>query len=658
MISPPLRIKKSLTSLDIAVLVNELRDCLTNARIDNIYSVGKKAALYKIRKRSGEIIHLYIEAGVRVNLTKHPQKSELGGRVPIFRRFIRDAKILDVKQRSFERIMIFELTRASKTMDLIVELMPRGVAAVIDKASGKILISDKDLALKDREIRAGKHYSFPPAFDDPRNMSVEVWKSRISIGKDLARGLIKGLGIPPEVVNEVIEKEKRAKPPDEITLEELTNIRNNILSFIDRVLRNPKPVIIECGDAPVSFHPFIPSNIPEGCTVHNYSSMNEAVDEFFTLLEKASVKKPTKEAEAAEARISKTLRKAEEELKKHLELLEKVRKQVLIFETRYAEIESLWECVSRVVRSKGWDAVREYCSINSYLPSRGEFTVSLGDMDLQLTILKSVHEQYIELRKRLAALERKVEKAKESINEIKKKLKETQEKIMLEKRLKPVAKKVEWYTQYHWLKTTNGFLAIGGRDAQQNEKVVRKYLSDNDIFVHAEVHGASAFVIKCDGRIPSETDLKEVATMAVSYSKAWKSGVGALDAFWVWGRQVSKSPPPGQYLPKGSFMIYGKRNFIKGVELKVSIGIKVVNDSYYEVVAGPEHLLEADDGVVAYITVIPGEKKQQEIAKELMEILRETPYKFVGLQDTDIAVRIPGLSRVLSKSTRKRLREV
>lgn len=658
MSSPPLRIKKSLTSLDIAVLVNELKDNLTDARIDNIYSVGKKAALYKIRERGGEITHLYIEAGVRVNLTKHPQKSELGGRIPIFRRFIRDARILDVKQHNFERIMIFELTRASKIMDLIVELMPRGVTAVIDKVSGKILISDRDLALKDREIRAGKHYSFPPAFDDPRNMGIEEWMTRISVGKDLARGLIKGLGIPPEVVNEVIEEKMRAKSPNEVTLEELTNVRDSILSFIDRVLRDPKPVIIECSDAPVSFHPFIPSNIPEGCTTRSFSSMNEVVDEFFTLLERASVRKPSKDAEAEEARISKTLMKAEEELKKHLELLENVRKQVQVFETRYAELESVWECVSRVVRGKGWEAVKDYCGISSYLPSRGEFTVRVGDMDLRLIILKSVREQYIELKKRLAALEKKVKKAKESIDEIKKKLEETQEKIMLEKKLKPIAKKVEWYTQYHWLRTTNGFLAIGGRDAQQNEKVVRKYLGDNDIFVHAEVHGASAFVIKCGGRTPSETDLREVATMAVSYSKAWKSGVGALDAFWVWGKQVSKSPPPGQYLPKGSFMIYGKKNFVKGVELKVSIGIRIIDDSYYEIVAGPEHLLENDDKVVAYITVIPGEKKQQDIAKELMEILKETPYRYIGLQDTDITVRIPGPSRVLSKSTRKRMREV
>jgi predicted ribosome quality control (RQC) complex YloA/Tae2 family protein len=32
---------------------------------------------------------------------------------------------------------------------------------------------------------------------------------------------------------------------------------------------------------------------------------------------------------------------------------------------------------------------------------------------------------------------------------------------------------------------------IGGRDQQQNEIVVKKYLKDGDLYVHADLHGVN-----------------------------------------------------------------------------------------------------------------------------------------------------------------------
>ncbi len=37
---------------------------------------------------------------------------------------------------------------------------------------------------------------------------------------------------------------------------------------------------------------------------------------------------------------------------------------------------------------------------------------------------------------------------------------------------------------------------LGGRDASQNEELVKKYMGGQDLFVHADVHGASVVIVK------------------------------------------------------------------------------------------------------------------------------------------------------------------
>ena len=37
---------------------------------------------------------------------------------------------------------------------------------------------------------------------------------------------------------------------------------------------------------------------------------------------------------------------------------------------------------------------------------------------------------------------------------------------------------------------------ISGRDVQQNEMIVKKYMSKTDIYVHAQIHGASSTIVK------------------------------------------------------------------------------------------------------------------------------------------------------------------
>lgn len=87
---------------------------------------------------------------------------------------------------------------------------------------------------------------------------------------------------------------------------------------------------------------------------------------------------------------------------------------------------------------------------------------------------------------------------------------------------------------------------MAGRDAQQNELLVKRYLRAGDIYVHAEIQGAASVIIRNRGNVlskdlavfvPPPRTLNEAGTMAISYSSAWEAKV-VINAWWVRDDQV------------------------------------------------------------------------------------------------------------------------
>src|SRR6188472_4729811 len=147
----------------------------------------------------------------------------------------------------------------------------------------------------------------------------------------------------------------------------------------------------------------------------------------------------------------------------------------------------------------------------------------------------------------------------------------------------------EWYERYRWFITSDGLLAIGGRDSSSNSVVIRKHLTERDIVFHAEVYGSPFFIIKNFNNTGEmmEASLQQVAQATVSFSRAWKDGLFSADAYWVMPNQIKKGAPTGQFLPKGSFVIEGKRNYMKGIGIRLAIGIVQFNDNRYALICGP-----------------------------------------------------------------------
>jgi predicted ribosome quality control (RQC) complex YloA/Tae2 family protein len=172
-----------------------------------------------------------------------------------------------------------------------------------------------------------------------------------------------------------------------------------------------------------------------------------------------------------------------------------------------------------------------------------------------------------------------------------------------------------WYERYRWFVTTDGHLVIGGRDASSNSAVIRKHMTENDIVFHAEIHGSPFFLVKNARNLDSGNFIDETAQATISFSRAWKDGLSSGDAYWVFPNQVKKGAPTGQYLPKGSFVIEGKRNFCKGVELKLSIGLIQIENNRYTIVCGPSNAIRRRSLVFA--SLLTGGSDPMNLAKKV-----------------------------------------
>jgi predicted ribosome quality control (RQC) complex YloA/Tae2 family protein len=135
--------------------------------------------------------------------------------------------------------------------------------------------------------------------------------------------------------------------------------------------------------------------------------------------------------------------------------------------------------------------------------------------------------------------------------------------------LKNVVRKVFWFEKFIWFITSENYLVIGGRNMQQNEALVKRYMDKTDLFMHSELHGASVCIVKNpSGNAVSELSLNEAASFAMCFTKSWEHKT-LNTVYWVFAHQVSKTPPTGMFIQTGSFIIRGKRNFISPQKMEL-----------------------------------------------------------------------------------------
>lgn len=174
----------------------------------------------------------------------------------------------------------------------------------------------------------------------------------------------------------------------------------------------------------------------------------------------------------------------------------------------------------------------------------------------------------------------------------------------------------EWYEKFRWFTSSEGFLCIGGRDATTNEIIIKKHTDSNDLVFHTELAGSPFFVIKSSSHegVIGPATIEEAAIATAGYSRAWKAGLQSVDVYYVKPEQVSKEARAGEYLTKGAFMVYGKKNPVP-VRLGLSVGVT----STGKIMGGPAAAVSASCG--KYVKLVQGDSKPSDAAKKIAKIL-------------------------------------
>jgi len=643
-------LKETMTSFDIAAVVQEINAIVKDTFIDNIYQINPLTLVFNLRKPSQTPVNLLTEAGKRFHTTSYlitkPPKP------PAFcmaiRKYLKNGKIIEVKQHEFERIIIIKVRAKEGDFQLICELFGEGNVILVNQQN-QILHALAYKRMRDRNILRNEIFQYPPkSGKNPLKLSREEFDEIRVIEKlEIVRGLTQFLGIGGLYAEEIllradIDKNTLCQSLSSRQMDEIFNQLNNILSLITTRKTEPRIIVDEKGEstdvAPIQLKKY------DGYKQRKYEAFNEAIDEYYA---EASLKEKevsgSKELERELGKLERILqnqRRTVEDLKKKIELNKKIGD--LIY-AHFGELQFLLQGIVDAKKSgKSWEQIVSDVERNkqsgrspatffhSLQPKGLILNVSLDNqifaLNFRHTIQDNAANYYAEAKK----AENKLDGATEALQKTQHKIEELklQWTIQMKETQKPLlkARKRAWYEKFRWFNSSESFLVIGGRDAITNEILIKKYMEPNDIVFHADIVGAPFVLIKAEGKTPTEQTLRESAQFAASYSRAWKEMPETVDAYWVKPEQVSKSPPSGQYVQKGAFIINGTKNYIRNIPLQIAMGIKS-EEEYVKVIGGPVEAIAKQAN--AYVRIVPGKLTSSKLAKQIRFLLAKKAPDFL-----------------------------
>ena len=634
-------LKETMTSFDIVAVIQEINTLIKDTFIDNIYQTNAVTLMLNLRKPSQTPVNLLIEAGKRFHLTSYiiSKPSKPPAFCMALRKYLRNGKISEVRQHGFERIIMLEVKAREGDFQLICELFGEG-NIILTNQQNQILHALTYKRMRDRNILRNETFQFPPpSGKNPLKLSHGEFDKIRDAGKlEVVKGLTQFLGIGGFYAEEIllradIDKNTLCQSLTNQQIDEAFNQLNDVLSLTTSGKTEPRIIIDEKGESidvtPLQLKKY------DGYSQRRYETFNEAVDEYYAeaaLREKEI--RGSKELEKELGKLERILQnqqKTVEDLSKKIELNKKIGD--LIY-AHFGELQFLFqEIVEARKNGKSWEQIifdvekdksghLPAAYFHSLQPKGLILSVSLDNQIFTLNLRHSIQENAANYYAGAKKAEKKLEGANDALQETQHKIEELKQywATRMKETQKPLIKagKKAWYEKFRWFNSSDGFLVIGGRDAITNEILVKKYMEPQDIVFHADIVGAPFVIIKAEGKTPTEQTLMESAQFAASYSRAWKGTSGAVDVYWVKPEQVSKSPPSGQYIPKGAFVIKGTKNYIRNIPLQIALGIKT-EEEHLRVIGGPvEAITKQTD---AYVKIVPGKLTSSKLAKQIRFLL-------------------------------------
>ena len=628
---------KNMSNVDVFAICHELKELLKGARVDKAFQPTKDTVILRFHVSGTGRVDVAFQAGRRIHTTQYPLPNpKIPPNFPmLLRKYIKGGTVEDIRQYNFDRIVEFHIAKEQK-FTLVAELFAKGNIILLNE-EGNIILPLKRKLWSDRKISSKEEYKYPPKRGiNPLEVQKEELKdvfmnSDSDVIRTLARSGLGGIYAEEIILRSNVQKDQSAADlPDE----DIDTIYNAIYELFEPLrTSNFNPQIVSDGKEDV-----LPIDLKfyENYKKETFETYNEAADEFFSSKVREDIKNEYEGIWGAEVKkFEKRLKIQEDTLKKFYKTIEESQKKGELLYANYAKVQNILDIIKNAREKYSWNEIAsklkqakkqglEDADIIESLDKLGNLTLKIEDKTILIDATKEIpentevyYEKAKKAKRKINGVNIAIEKTKKEIEKAKDKKEIEMERVSLPQ--KRVKKELKWYEKLRWFLSSDGFMVIGGRDANTNEMVVKKYMENNDIYLHSDIHGAPSVVIKSEGKEIPETTIDEAASFAASFSSAWTKGFGSQDVYWVRPDQVSKTPQSGEFVAKGAFIIRGSRNYIRAATLLIAVGL--VDYDGERIMAGPlDAVKKYTDN---YVIIKPGYTKKEALAREILRKIDE-----------------------------------
>ncbi len=554
----------TLSGIELRYLVNDISKKIDGCYVSNIYGITKDSLLFKFHHpEKSDVLLMLSTFGIWITKVKI-EPIEPNKLLKHLRNNLLRFKLKEVKQIGTERIVYLTLSYFEKEFVIVVELFSDGNIIICNNEM-KILALSHSINVRHRQLRVGSQYVQPPLDNlDILNMTEKDFEPIRSTSIAVAKWIGKTLGLPRKYIEEItrLAKVESKKKGEDVSNEEIKRLFDSATQIVNNVVSGKHdPEIVRNDEMYVN---------PISLGGENSEKVTSFMDGLDTVFTESIVAK------------GKTIQSSS--FTKGISSMDDSKITALLKKNN-----------SEIVKEKGITYLKVgdekiKIDLNSSLPTTA--SALFNESKKQKAAIGSIEKLLRKTENELEKVVKKGESAKQvSVTQVRKK---------------------NWFERYRWFYTTDGVLAIGGRDSSSNSAIIRKHLQKNDKVFHAEMSGSPFFLLKGDDAA-TPASLTEVAHATVCFSKVWKEAFYGSSAYWVNPDQVKKGAPSGQSMAKGSFMIEGQRNFVKISSLKMCVAI-IKHEESYLLTCGPPSL---KDTAVCYAMIEPTGQDMPDVAKRI-----------------------------------------
>ena len=517
----------TLAGIELRYLITEMNKQVKDYYVSNIYGVSRSSILFKLHHaEKPDLLIMFSTFGLWVTGIKINQMEE-NRLIKRLRNDLLRSKISEIKQLGSERIVYMTFSGFDQEFILVGEFFGDGNIILCNKDM-KILSLLHSIDVRHRKLAVGLNYVPPPSSGlDILQVTKENIEEIKTSSAPVVRWIGRTLGLPGKYAEEIvrISNLNPEKLGNALSDKEVEDIFHATKRLIDKVTTGDHDAYIIRDTKSSDVIPVALGDMSQRTNVSKVPSFMEGLDTLFSenLLEQGKSSQST----TANQKIVELEHKLEEQ-----------NKAILLVKERSSSISSVAKALLDIsytgITSIEDPAIQPLLNNYNSQTAResGIFLINVNGEKIKVDTTSSIQAiastLFNESKKQMRAtdtinLEKK--KTEKSLELVKKQASVAQNSIVF-----AVQKKKEWFERYRWFITTDGHLAIGGRDSSSNSAVIRKHLNKNDMVFHAEIVGSPFFLL----RECTENDLasvKEVAQATVCFSRAWRAGVYGLNAY-------------------------------------------------------------------------------------------------------------------------------